>query len=221
MACRGSANLKNFATNLRFNLVPADGLSIDVPNDGLVHEGFQEASLGLWRELAPKLDEYEVGGKDVVFTGHSLGGGKNLLLARFMFFVSIVSLMPLNYTYIFYAATALLCSVHYNASTHNKPKPSVVSFGGPKLCNSPLALHLRNAALQNCNILHLVHGKDPILANNQQLWDSLGFENVGVEVECDPNSPLVYDEKPDGKSFAWNILDHCNYLGVFVGPRII
>jgi hypothetical protein len=57
------------------------------------------------------------------------------------------------------------------------------------------------------------------LANNQQLWDALGFENVGVELECDPNSPVVYNEERGG-GFAWNILDHCYYLGYYVGPRI-
>jgi hypothetical protein len=114
-----------------------------------------------------------------------------------------------------------LSSVHYSASSNSKwPKPSIVSFGGPKICNSSLAQHIRNTALQDCNILHLVHDKDPILANNKQLWDALGFENVGIEMECDPMSPLVYDKKYDEGNFAWNILDHCYYLGVFVGPRL-
>ena len=119
-----------------------------------------------------------------------------------------------------YLATALLCSIHYATSSKNKSaKPSIISFGGPKLCNSQLAQYIRDTALRNCNVLHLVHDKDPILANNQQLWDALGFENVGVELECDPNSPVVYNEKRGG-GFAWNILDHCYYLGYYVGPRI-
>jgi hypothetical protein len=54
LACRGSANLKNFSTNLKFNLVLATKLSMYVPEDALVHEGFQDASLGLWNELGPK-----------------------------------------------------------------------------------------------------------------------------------------------------------------------
>ena len=82
VAFRGSANLKNFGTNLKFNLVPATKLSWEVPSDALVHEGFQDASLGLWRELGPKLFEVlndnEKGGRsrDIVFTGHSLGAGE-------------------------------------------------------------------------------------------------------------------------------------------------
>lgn len=86
VACRGSANLKNFATNLKFGLVPATKLSFGdeeevlLPKDALVHEGFQDASVGLWEELGPKLmnvlDENEIKTKEIVFTGHSLGGGK-------------------------------------------------------------------------------------------------------------------------------------------------
>ena len=82
VACRGSANLKNFGTNLKFGLVPATKLSVDVPEDALVHEGFQDASLGLWNELEPKLldvlnnSDDEAQKRDIIFTGHSLGGGE-------------------------------------------------------------------------------------------------------------------------------------------------
>lgn len=197
VACRGSANPKNFATNLKFNLVPATRLSQNfIPENALVHDGFQTASVGLWKELSQSLEKLVTPESEVVFTGHSLG-----------------------------AATALLCATHYKAS-YKGPSPSIITFGGPKLCNSVLARHLRNEALEGCDILHLVHSSDPVLVNNQKLWDSLGFENVGIELECDPHSPMVFSagEKLPKKSpfgnFAWNIVDHCKYMGVFVGPRI-
>ncbi|KAL7462454.1 hypothetical protein ACHAXS_002839 [Conticribra weissflogii] len=242
VACRGSANPKNFGTNLKFNLVPATKLSLSpnkLPPDATIHEGFQDASLGLWKVLCPRLINVlnnrnqltSTGNKienvEVIFTGHSLG-----------------------------AATALLCSVHYNsyfrrrnnvdattiakqedattkATTSSYPTPTIVTFGGPKLCNTILARYLRTYALEGSQILHLVHDRDPILANNQKLWDSLGFENVGVEMQCDPYQVAVLDASLDGTKiimekkrtffgrFVWNIVDHCNYMGVFIGPRVL
>ena len=191
VAMRGSANPKNFGTNLKFNLVPANRLSQNfIPEDALVHDGFQTASVGLWKVLSQPLATQLRDTTDIVFTGHSLG-----------------------------AATALLCATHYKSS-FNGPLPSIITFGGPKLCNSALARHLRNEALGGSNILHLVHYKDPVLANNAKLWDSLGFEDVGIELQCDPYSPKVLSEgESSAGGFAWNILDHCQYMGVFVGPR--
>lgn len=204
VACRGSANPKNFATNLKINPVPATRLSQNVIPDGaLIHEGFQSAAAGLWRELSgPLLEQVSGGGAattDIVWTGHSLG-----------------------------AATALLCATHYNASfgregMSNSPTLSVVTFGGPKLCNAVLARHLRNEALGGSDILHLVHSRDPVLANNQILWDGLGWENVGIELECDPHSPIVFGDDVRNRAaskknaspfgnFAWNIVDHCKYM---------
>jgi hypothetical protein len=173
-----------------------------MPENAMVHEGFQDASVGLWRVLGPRLLSLlsEQTSSDVIFTGHSLG-----------------------------AATALLCSVHYRASFENSNmtnKPKIITFGGPKLCNGILARYLRNKALEGSDILHLVHNKDPVLANNKKLWDSLGFENIGIELECDPKSATVFTSQKQPKkstlfgNFAWNIVDHCNYMGVFVGPRL-
>lgn len=189
VACRGSATPLNFSTNLRFNLVPATQLSLNfVPDNALVHEGFQQASVGLWRELSQPLMEHldDSSISEIIFTGHSLG-----------------------------AATALLCATQYNTSFKDYPSPSVVTFGGPKLCNTILARHLQDEVLKGCDIVHLVHSKDPVLANNQQLWDTLGFESAGVEVECDPYSPIVWDDnapKSTVPTFAWNIVDHCKYM---------
>ena len=194
IACRGSANPKNFGTNLQFQLVPATDLSQnDLPPQAMVHQGFRQAALGLWRQLGPVLlqliPENEA---DVVFTGHSLG-----------------------------SATALLCAVHFQASVPWQQHQSIITFGGPKLCNGPLARHLRHVALEGWDILHLVHDKDPVLANNQKLWQRLGMENVGIEMSCDPQAPKVYTEARRKSGPAWNILDHCQYMGVFVGPRMV
>lgn len=190
VACRGSATPQNFSTNLKFKLVPATELSLNfVPENAMVHEGFQKASAGLWRELSQPLRDHLISStSEIIFTGHSLG-----------------------------AATALLCATQFNVSFKEEcPSPSIVTFGGPKLCNSVLARHLRNNVLEGCNILHLVHSKDPVLANNKKLWDSLGFESAGIEMECDPYSPLVWDENALKSSVpmfpAWNIVDHCKYM---------
>ena len=167
VACRGSANLNNFATNLNFNLVPATQLSQNfVPSNALVHEGFQMASLGLWRELSKPLRKH------------------------------------------LDASTTEVISFKEN------PTLSIVTFGGPRLCNSVLASYLRNEALIGCKIENLVHTKDPVLANNQRLWDNLGFESVGTELECDPYSPTVFTAVKGAPKypFAWNIVDHCNYM---------
>lgn len=161
-----------------------------------MHDGFQAASAGLWKELSRPLEQLVSSSSDVVFTGHSLG-----------------------------AATAQLCATHYNAASRGPP-PAIVTFGGPRLCNAALARHLRDEALAGCDIVHLVHAADPVLANNQKLWDTLCFETVGIELACEPHSPVTYGtegtepKKAPLGTFAWNIIDHCKYMGVFVGPRV-
>lgn len=126
--------------------------------------------------------------------------------------------------YLTLVATALLCALQYNISEQGtrQRKPSIVSFGGPRVCNDSFAGFVHNTALKGCNILNLIHNKDPVLANNQKLWDSLGFKNVGTELQCEPKkSHLLKETDRNNQSFAWNIIDHCYYLGVFVGPRLI
>ena len=76
VAFRGSANVKNFLTNLRFKLVPLQGHPT-----AKVHEGFQEASQGLWALLKPDLESLTDSGRPVIFTGHSLGGATAQLCA--------------------------------------------------------------------------------------------------------------------------------------------
>lgn len=214
VACRGSATPINFSTNLRFKLVPLE----DEPDSAfLVHEGFQDAIEGLWELLGPKLealgsrlennnnnsDRYSPYNR-VVFTGHSLG-----------------------------AANALLCAIKYQSGrTKGKsiPLAGVVTFGGPRLVNRALADHWNTGLLDSNSVVvrNYVHDKDPILRQNGPLWDSLGFGIVGSEVPCEPYEPVAYHSEQQKQEkananlpLAWNILDHCNYLGIFVGPRLV
>jgi hypothetical protein len=260
VACRGSATPVNFFTNLKFELVPADPqrmmmttAAAIVPNDGgggggnatpdpplLIHKGFQEAAVGLWDALRPRLyrvleEELCGGGESVrlVFTGHSLG-----------------------------AATATLCGYQYTlerrmrgsggaggeksstpspssaSSTPFPPLSAIITFGGPRLVNVAMARYMRNVLMSDgvdgdrrpaaggmgapprcCN---LIHSYDPILQQNQPLWDALQFEAVGEERVCEPYRPTIYQTGQLRQDvLAWNLLDHCWYLGIFVGPRIV
>ncbi|KAG7342528.1 lipase class 3 [Nitzschia inconspicua] len=243
VACRGTTNWKNFGTNLQFQLVEArqellwrrrnddniddntDVISAATTNSPpdqepfLVHSGFQKASIELWNVLQPALqqilDSYNGASKTVprlVFTGHSLG-----------------------------AATALLCAVQYSLSSSgqrnnnsNDPKigvSSIITFGGPRLVNNALAQHWQQHCFQqSCDddgngiplIINLIHSKDPILQQNQPLWDALGYAVVGREMLCASDQPKTFHNETtlDKSVVAFNFWDHCMYLGTFVGPRL-
>eukprot|EP00529_Nitzschia_sp_RCC80_P025977 CAMPEP_0113511786 /NCGR_PEP_ID=MMETSP0014_2-20120614/38950_1 /TAXON_ID=2857 /ORGANISM="Nitzschia sp." /LENGTH=345 /DNA_ID=CAMNT_0000408017 /DNA_START=163 /DNA_END=1200 /DNA_ORIENTATION=- /assembly_acc=CAM_ASM_000159 len=228
VACRGSANVANFLTNLDFKLVPVDDSLLscpdDVPSEGLVHRGFQLASLELWNLIEPELwnvitsvEEEQEDGQNrnqlhVTFTGHSLG-----------------------------AANALLCGVQYastmkerqrqvvsnddgsdsRSGNTSQPSYSIVTVGGPRLVNTVFADYLRTHVLSEARaVCNLIHSYDPILRQNQALWDSLGFKAVGQERICSMDQLKVYDTSTlQTDVLAWNFLDHCRYLGIFVGPR--
>lgn len=78
VACRGSASLPNFATNLQIGPVPLQ--TPDGPDPrARVHDGFQRASLELWRQIQPCLPA----SGPLLITGHSLGGGTATMLALY------------------------------------------------------------------------------------------------------------------------------------------
>lgn len=198
VACRGSANLVNFATNVNLNLVPVKKeLLAACPDGSLIHQGFQDASLGLWEAMEPTLDKLVAEGEQstttVTFTGHSLG-----------------------------AATALLCAAQYATTNDNNKAYSVLTLAGPRLVNGILADHLQTTVLKNAaSVINLIHSHDPILRQNQPLWDRLGFEVVGDERLCEKDSVRVYETGEFKQDVvAWDFLDHCRYLGLFVGPRL-
>ena len=222
VACRGSATPINFSTNLRFRLVPPeedDAGGFGGSGNYLVHEGFRDAAAGLWELVRQELDGVRKAGRTsasrILFTGHSLG-----------------------------AATALLCATKYqnlvqtgssnsnsnsdsNGDSNNLPSlEGVITFGGPRLANTALAEDWTSGLFESVVVTNFVHDLDPILRQNGPLWDSLGFGIVGTEVRCEAYEPVVYFSDSDNENderrlpLAWNILDHCNYLGVFVGPRL-
>ena len=78
VAFRGSTSVSNFRSMFALGLVPCD---LDGASGGLVHEGYQEASLRLYERLRPALDR--LAAKRVVFTGHSFGGGTATLCALY------------------------------------------------------------------------------------------------------------------------------------------
>jgi len=138
-------------------------------------------------------------GKDLIFTGHSLGGGTAEICAL-------------------YASTSSLLGGGSKIS-------QLTTFGGPCIGDSSFARYVDNSVLTGTDIKHIVHDADPILANNGPLWEKLGFERSGSTIKCDPFEAKIYSDsdKDDGSSsyVPWNILDHCKYMGVFVGPRVI
>ena len=217
VACRGSANWDNFITNLKFQLVPVENELIlnedhDTNNQQYtVHTGFQTASINLWKVLQPALNEILLlerstsqGPVELVFTGHSLG-----------------------------SATALLCAVQYtlqqqqqSSSSSSSMMPtvsSIITFGGPRLVNEQLATYWMKKCFSYSKIINFIHSKDPILQQNQPLWDTLNFSIVGKEMVCEPTKPIIYptQSKLDTSVMAVNFYNHCQYLGIFVGPRLL
>ena len=67
-----------------------------------------------------------------------------------------------------------------------------------------------------------------VIKSNAQLWDGLGFEHVGQVVRCDKDAPRLYAEPgcvltdkldPSKVSLQGVLVDHCNYLGIYIGVR--
>ncbi|EKX40810.1 hypothetical protein GUITHDRAFT_154009 [Guillardia theta CCMP2712] len=110
LSFRGSGTLKNFLTNLNFQLIPFDHPCVSVP-DIRVHRGFSTVSLRLYESqlkdkilhLTEKYPDF-----DLTVTGHSLGGG-----------------------------VAILTS--YLLAHDSKLSPSLITFGAPLVGNQQFA----------------------------------------------------------------------------------
>jgi len=191
IACRGSANFRNFRTNFALGPVVLETSSGPHPT-ARVHEGFQQAAQSLWRRIEPCLPPT---GR-VLVTGHSLGGG-----------------------------TATLIALHACAAGRDA---ELLTVAGPRLGNDAFAQYFREQCPRSA--VHLMHDDDEVLQSNVELWDRVGFAHVGRVVRCDQDLPCLYegDEQrclaetplpPDKVSLKGILVDHCQYMGVYVGVR--
>jgi len=193
IACRGSSNIRNFRTNFDIGPVPletSDGDRIQL--GGQVHSGFQKAAQQLWQQVEPQLPPT---GRLTV-TGHSLGGG-----------------------------TATLLALYARARGMDT---SLVTVAGPRLGTKAFAAYFRESCGEG-SAVHLLHDADDVIRSNKQLWDNLGFEHVGRVVQCDKDAPCIYEDSEavclmgdasDGPpSLRGVLVDHCMYMGVYIGLR--
>mmetsp|Transcript_2430 Transcript_2430/g.5090 ORF Transcript_2430/g.5090 Transcript_2430/m.5090 type:complete len:307 (-) Transcript_2430:179-1099(-) len=80
IACRGSASARNFRTNLNIGPVRLSAGLSELHPSACVHDGFQQAGVELWDGIKPHMRTFG-GGRRVLLTGHSLGGGTAAILA--------------------------------------------------------------------------------------------------------------------------------------------
>jgi hypothetical protein len=89
-------------------------------------------------------------------------------------------------------------------------------------------------------VYRITHPDDAILAMNEPMWVSRGFRHRTGEVVCSKTEapdawravdliPSAEAGREDENGVGWtlfprlppvNMLDHCRYLGTYVGPRM-
>ena len=104
--------------------------------------------------------------------------------------------------------TATLCALYAQPD-------QVITFSAPQVGDADFAQTYD--ATMGSRTIHLVHDQDPVLQQNAQLWKSLGYAHTGEIVRCSPTEQTLLDS--GGGGLAWNFLDHCQYLGTYMGPR--
>eukprot|EP00967_Tisochrysis_lutea_P121593 scaffold200543_cov28-Tisochrysis_lutea.AAC.1 len=105
--------------------------------------------------------------------------------------------------------TSTMCALLHSAD-------EVVTFAGPRVGDAAFAAAY-NSRL-GASTLHLVHKKDPVLAQNQPLWNSLGYVHTGKLVLCAAEEPMLFsDDENRGLAIPWNFADHARYLGTRFG----
>ena len=91
----------------------------------------------------------------------------------------------------------------------------LVTFAGPRIGDSAFAASFDRALGEQT--VHLVHDLDPVLAQNQPLWNALGFVHTGQLVRCSATEPRLLREGEAREGLPLNIADHAMYLGTSLG----
>ena len=109
----------------------------------------------------------------------------------------------------FGGGTSTMCALIHAAD-------EVVTFAGPRVGDRQFSERFNDVLGQKTT--HFVHDLDPVLAQNQPLWNGLGFAHTGSIVKCSPTTPklLIGNEKLPG--LPLNFADHALYLGTRMGP---
>ena len=103
-----------------------------------------------------------------------------------------------------------MCALMHKAS-------ELVTFAGPRVGDAGFAARFDRVVPQTT---HIVHDRDPVLAQNQPLWNFLGFKHTGVLVRCAPTEPrLLRDDEERNAGLPTNFADHAMYMGTLMGPR--
>jgi len=91
----------------------------------------------------------------------------------------------------------------------------LVTFAGPRVGDAAFASSFDR--LLGERTTHLVHDLDPVLAQNQPLWDALGFVHTGALLRCSASEPRLLSEGEPRTGLPLNFADHALYLGTRLG----
>ena len=108
--------------------------------------------------------------------------------------------------------TATMCALLHSSSVSE-----LVTFAGPRVGDAAFADSFNS--VHGATTTHLVHDLDPVLAQNQPLWNGLGFVHTGRVVRCSATEPRLLDDDEGRSGLPLNFADHARYLGTFLGPR--
>lgn len=92
----------------------------------------------------------------------------------------------------------------------------LVTFAGPRVGDAAFASQF-DSRLGKATT-HFVHDDDPVLAQNQPLWNGLGYVHTGTLVRCSSKEPKLLAPNEERRWLPpWNFADHACYLGTSLG----